>query len=129
LPKSVPIWIVLVAVAGVAIAVALGMFLALLVLRPSEESSSTQSAAQPPVFPRMQLQGQFAGPIAGTVIQRWRDPVDGTICYIYLPMIVQHKPAPSGYVQYGSNSVGSISCMNKGAAVPDTGAATTVPTP
>jgi hypothetical protein len=126
--KSIPIWIVVVAVTGVAVAVALGMFVALLVLRPADVSSSTQSAdqqAQPPVFPRMQLQGQFAGPIAGTVIQRWRDPVDGTICYIYLPMIVQHKPAPSGYVQYGANSVGSISCMNKGAAAAD--AATAAP--
>jgi len=32
-------------------------------------------------LPRMQLERQFAGPLQDTVIQRWRDPVDGTICY------------------------------------------------
>ena len=68
-------------------------------------------AQQPPQFAAMQLQGQFAGPLAGTIIQRWRDPVDGTTCYLYLPVVVAHKPAPSGYVQYGSNSIGSISCL------------------
>ena len=45
------------------------------------------------------------------MIQRWRDPIDGTICYIYLPMVVHHTPAPSGYVEYGSSAIGSISCM------------------
>jgi hypothetical protein len=130
LPKTVPIWAALVAVAVVAIAAVSGMFVYLHEERSSDDSLSTQSAvqqAQPPVFPRMQLQGQFSGPIVGTVIQRWRDPIDGTICYIYIPMIVQHKPAPSGYVQYGSNSVGSISCMTKGAAAADAAAATAAP--
>jgi hypothetical protein len=82
---------------------------------PYNGQTSAQQA-QPPEFPRMQMQGQFAGPLQGTVIQRWRDPIDGTICYLYMPMVVQHSPAPSGYVQYGSNSIGSISCMPKGAA-------------
>jgi hypothetical protein len=40
----------------------------------------------------MQLERQFAGPLQDTIIQRWRDPVDGTICYIYLPITAQHSP-------------------------------------
>jgi hypothetical protein len=75
--------------------------------------SQNQDQQQPPAFPHMELQAQFAGPLAGTVVQRWRDPVDGTICYIYLPMVVHHKPAPSGYVEYGTNSIGSISCIRE----------------
>jgi len=68
-------------------------------------------------LPRMQLERQFAGPLQDTVIQRWRDPVDGTVCYIYLPITVQHSaPTPTGYVEYGSNATGSISCFEESAA-------------
>lgn len=60
---------------------------------------------------RMALQAQFAGPLKDTVIQRWQDPGDGTVCYIYLPVVVEHSaPTPTGYVQYGANGIGSISC-------------------
>jgi hypothetical protein len=60
----------------------------------------------------MQLQAQYKGPLADTVIERWRDPIDGTICYIYLPIVVQHSaPTTTGLVQYGGNSIGSISCL------------------
>jgi hypothetical protein len=63
-------------------------------------------------MPRMQLERQFAGPLQDTIIQRWRDPVDGTVCYIYLPITAQHSPPTgSGYVQYGANTIGSISCV------------------
>ena len=63
-------------------------------------------------LPRMQLERQFAGPLQDTIIQRWRDPVDGTVCYIYLPITAQHSPPTgSGYVQYGANTIGSISCV------------------
>jgi hypothetical protein len=84
----------------------------------SANSVTQNQGQQPPQFPRMELQAQFAGPLAGTVIQRWRDPVDGTICYIYLPMVVHHKAAPSGYVEYGANGIGSISCIREPAARP-----------
>jgi hypothetical protein len=60
----------------------------------------------------MQLERQFAGPLQDTIVQRWRDPVDGMICYIYLPITAAHTPpTPSGYVQYGPNAIGSISCV------------------
>jgi hypothetical protein len=60
----------------------------------------------------MTLQGQFAGPLKDTIIQRWQDPETGTVCYIYLPVIVQHSPPfPNGMVQYGANGIGSISCL------------------
>jgi hypothetical protein len=62
-------------------------------------------------LPRMQLERQFAGPLQDTIIQRWRDTVDGTICYIYLPITAPHSPpVVGGYVQYGANTIGSISC-------------------
>jgi hypothetical protein len=83
-------------------------------------AQAQQQPAQPPTapppsawdqLPRMQLERQFAGPLQDTVIQRWRDPVDGTVCYIYLPITAPHTPpTASGYVQYGANTIGSISC-------------------
>jgi hypothetical protein len=64
-------------------------------------------------LPKMQLERQFAGPLQDTVIQRWRDPVDGTVCYIYLPITAAHTPpTPNGYVQYGANTIGSVSCTH-----------------
>ena len=71
-----------------------------------------QQSAEWSKMARMQLERQFAGPLQDTVIQRWRDPVDGTICYLYLPISVQHTPTTvTGFVQYGPNSIGSIDCM------------------
>ncbi len=71
-----------------------------------------QPAAPLPALPRMQLEGQFAGPLKDTIIQRLRDPRDGTVCYIYLPITVQHSPpTASGAVEYGPNAIGSISCF------------------
>jgi hypothetical protein len=68
-------------------------------------------------LPRMLLDRQFAGPLRDTVVQRWRDPADGTVCYIYLPISAQHSPpTPAGFVNYGSNSIGSISCFHEGSA-------------
>lgn len=67
----------------------------------------------------MQLERQFAGPLQDTIIQRWRDPADGTVCYLYLPITVQHSlPTASGYVEYGPNTIGSISCLIAPAAPP-----------
>src|SRR6267378_1925485 len=63
-------------------------------------------------LPRMQLERQFAGPLQDTVIQRLRDPVDGTICYLYLPISAPHSPTTAnGFVQYGSNTIGTINCV------------------
>jgi hypothetical protein len=63
-------------------------------------------------LPRMQLERQFAGPLQDTVIQRLRDPVDGTVCYLYLPISVAHSATTvTGFVQYGPNTIGSIDCL------------------
>jgi hypothetical protein len=87
---------------------------AILLVAPLAASAQQQQLQQSPAWgqlPRMQLERQFAGPLQDTVIQRWRDPADGTVCYIYLPITAQHTPpTPSGYVQYGANAIGSISC-------------------
>jgi len=87
---------------------------------PAFAQAQQQPAPQPPApqppsaweqLPHMQLERQFAGPLQDTVIQRWRDPVDGTVCYIYLPITAPHTPpTASGYVQYGASTIGSISC-------------------
>jgi hypothetical protein len=70
-------------------------------------------------LPRMQLERQFAGPLQDTVIQRLRDPVDGTICYLYLPISAPHSPTTaSGFVQYGPNTIGSINCVPATPAAP-----------
>jgi hypothetical protein len=45
--------------------------------------------------------------------RRRDDPVDGTACYIYLPITAAHSAlAPDGFVQYGANIIGSISRMH-----------------
>jgi hypothetical protein len=71
-------------------------------------------------LPKMVLERQYAGPLQDTVIQRLRDPVDGTVCYLYLPISVAHTPpTATGFVQYGANGVGSINCLPPApAAVP-----------
>ena len=59
----------------------------------------------------MQLERQFSGPLQDTVIQRLRDPVDGTVCYVYLPISAPHSATTaSGFVQYGAVGIGNISC-------------------
>jgi hypothetical protein len=69
-------------------------------------------------MPRMKLEGQYAGPLFDTIVQRWRDPDNGVVCYLYLPITVAHTPPPqTGYVKYGANTIGSISCV-PGIAVP-----------
>ena len=60
----------------------------------------------------MLLEKIYRGPLKDTVIQRWRDPVDGSVCYVYLPISVPLIPNPQGYVQYGAAGVGSISCVH-----------------
>ncbi len=75
------------------------------------KGQSTAKAGEHAPLQHMQLEAQYAGPLKDTLIQRWRDPVDGRICYIYLPVVVQHsQPTPVGAVQYGANTIGSISC-------------------
>ena len=70
-----------------------------------------QPAAAAPLQ-HMELQGPIRRPAQGHRVQRWRDTDTGTICYIYLPVIVQHSPQmPNGLVQYGANGIGSISCL------------------
>jgi hypothetical protein len=82
-------------------------------------------------LPRMQLERQFAGPLQDTIIQRWRDPVDGAVCYIYLPITAAHTPpTPTGYVQYGANTIGTLSCLpGPGGVKPMQAAAPAKPAP
>jgi hypothetical protein len=90
-----------------------------------------QQQAQPPVappqqqgprwdsLPLMKLEAFYRGPMMDTVIQRWRDPVDGSICYLYMPISAEHAQTPnSPYVQYGPNQIGSISCFAQPLAAP-----------
>jgi hypothetical protein len=79
-------------------------------------------------MPRMQLERQFAGPLRDTIIQRWRDPEDGTVCMIYLPINAPHSPQQqSGYVQYGAATIGSISCFAGAAPAPAAARTTSAP--
>lgn len=80
---------------------------------PSQPApQQVQPSAEWSKLPRMQIERQFAGPLQDTVIQRLRDPVDGTVCYIYLPISAPHTPTTAtGFVQYGPNVIGSINCF------------------
>jgi hypothetical protein len=78
-----------------------------------------QQSAEWARLPKMILERQFAGPLQDTVIQRLRDPVDGTICYLYLPISAPHSPTTAtGFVQYGPNTIGSINCVSAPIVVP-----------
>ncbi|MCX5576906.1 hypothetical protein [Kaistia terrae] len=102
----------------------------MLALLLSAGTAAAQQAQQPPVqqpaqtprwdgLPLMKLEAFYRGPLMDTVIQRWRDPVDGSICYIYMPISAEHSQTPnSPYVQYGANQIGSISCFAQPMAAP-----------
>jgi len=76
----------------------------------SEQTSSADATA--PKLSNWTLAAQFPGPLKDTVVQRWVDPDNGAICYIYLPVVVEHgKPLSNGLVHYDQNSIGSISCI------------------
>lgn len=61
----------------------------------------------------MLLEKMYRGPLRDTVVQRWRDPIDGSVCYLYIPISAPLLPPTSeGYVQYGSSQIGSISCIH-----------------
>jgi hypothetical protein len=91
-----------------------GTLALMLLAAPAAAQQAATRPQQLPAWaqmPRMQLERQFAGPLQDTIIQRWRDPADGTVCYIYLPITAPHTPpTQSGYVQYGATTIGSISC-------------------
>jgi hypothetical protein len=63
------------------------------------------------------LDAQFNGPFKDTLIQRWVDVSASAICYLYIPVTLPAMPAQqNGSSQdttriYGSNSMGSISCI------------------
>lgn len=96
-------WVLRVAVTAVLL-----MPVAALAQQPPQQQQGSQWAK----LPHMELERQFAGPLQDTVIQRWRDPVDGVVCYIYLPITAPHSaPTGNGYVEYGANTIGSISCL------------------
>ncbi|WP_315724880.1 MULTISPECIES: hypothetical protein [unclassified Bradyrhizobium] len=79
---------------------------------PQPAAPQFQPSLQWTNLPKMILERQFSGPLQDTVIQRLRDPVDGTVCYVYLPISAPHSPTTAtGFVQYGPNTVGNISCM------------------
>lgn len=80
--------------------------------QPAPVTGAPKPASQWNQYPRMQLERTYAGPLQDTIVERWRDPIDGSVCFIYLPVTAQHSaPLPSGFVQYGSNTIGSISCV------------------
>jgi hypothetical protein len=63
-------------------------------------------------FPNMLLERIYRGPLKDTIIERLRDPIDGSVCYVYLPISVPQQPEAGGYAQYGAATVGSISCVH-----------------
>ncbi len=61
----------------------------------------------------MLLEKMYRGPLRDTVIQRWRDPIDGSVCYLYIPISAPLlPPTAEGYMQYGANQIGGISCIH-----------------
>jgi hypothetical protein len=80
--------------------------------QPQAPAPQFQQSPEWTNLPKMVLERQFSGPLQDTVIQRLRDPIDGTVCYLYLPISAPHSPTTStGFVQYGPNGIGSVSCM------------------
>jgi hypothetical protein len=124
MPPATTVWsghmIMRIRILGAAAAIALlsGAALAQAPKQQAQSQTEPQPQAQPqqPVvwerMQRMQLEAEYAGPLKDTTIQRWRDPFGDVVCYLYIPFTAQHSPpTPNGYVQYGSNTIGSISCL------------------
>ncbi|MGA0601820.1 hypothetical protein ACO2Q3_14025 [Caulobacter sp. KR2-114] len=87
--------------------------------RPAGPAPAARPSSAWSQYPRLQLERTFAGPLQDTVIQRWRDPESGVVCYLYLPITAQHSaPLANGFVQYGPNAIGSISCAVEGTRPP-----------
>jgi len=91
--------------------------------KAQQPQQPAQRGPQEPVtwdrMPRMQLEASYAGPMKDTTIQRWRDPGLNVVCYLYVPFTAQHSPpTATGYVQYGPNIIGSISCVPVIASAP-----------
>ncbi len=80
----------------------------------NQAQAQQQGAQGWDALPLMNLEQVYRGPLRDTVIQRWRDPVNSIICYIYLPISAPLAASQPGstFVQYGPNTIGSISCMN-----------------
>jgi hypothetical protein len=101
---------------GMAAAITI-MSVAALAQAPSPQQQQQQpQPSQPAVkwerMPRMTLEAEFAGPLRDTTVQRWRDVNADVVCYLYVPFTAQHSaPTPTGYVQYGPNTIGTISCV------------------
>ncbi len=76
--------------------------------------SATPARAQAPApaNPTMKLEARFQGPFPDTMIQRWRDPQTGVLCYLFLPIRVEQIPISSGGIAYGANTLGSLSCVS-----------------
>ena len=76
--------------------------------------AATPASAQTPApaIPTMKLEARFQGPFPDTMIQRWRDPQTGVLCYLFLPIRVEQIPIPSGGIAYGPNTLGSLSCVS-----------------
>jgi hypothetical protein len=94
----------------------LGMAAAITIVSVAALAQGQQQSPQQPVnwdrMPRMTLEAEFAGPLRDTTIQRWRDQSGDVVCYLYVPFTAQHSPpSASGYVLYGPNSIGTISCV------------------
>src|SRR3954471_16396020 len=80
--------------------------------QPQAPAPQFQQSPEWTNLPKMVLERQFSGPLQDTVIQRLRDPVDGTVCYLYLPISAATSPTTAnGFIQYGANVIGSINCM------------------
>jgi hypothetical protein len=84
--------------------------------QPQQQVQQQQPAEAAPRWdglPPMVLERVFRGPLRDTVVQRWRDPVDNSVCFIYLPM----RAAIAGQGEqlvYGANTIGSLSCFSPG---------------
>ena len=72
----------------------------------------TERSGQWGNLPNMLLERQFAGPQEDTLIQRWRDPESGEVCYIYLPIAVPYSAnGATSFVEYKGSGIGNISCF------------------
>lgn len=99
-------------IGAVAVLAALARPPAAVAEQPALPPVASRPSGEWAALPKMVLERQFAGPLQDTVIQRLRDPVDGTVCYLYLPISAPHSPvANNGFVQYGASTIGSINCL------------------
>ena len=82
----------------------------------AQDKNKTEDNATPKTPPEtLKIEKVFPGPFRDTIIQRVVDQKNGVVCYVYVPVVAEPSKVATEKTPrvYGSNNIGSISCLKK----------------